>query len=508
MAGRFPIYRTKKTLPGQGPNVTGRVTFDTGAGQMAAALGRMGEAMFQVGGQMWEVQASKDFAAATREAEREVNRLSAFVRDNHDLEAIADRKQQAFDYMQNMEIKNGLADRDYQLWLANAMPTIEKGIEAQVRRITIDDWKAELMQKEAQAIDTGNMAAVEAMVRTGQAERILTAEEAKQQLTTTEYEMFMNKTVANPELMLASMKNYKIPGAKYLDVGHGQAIDNIAQGVIQERKRRAESNLSGSYEAVAQMAIDDKPFNEVTSAIDAMSITAEEKIKVKKTYLAAGEVWTDTGFNPYTSTQDYKKLADTVHRIEDPHEVISLQDITDTVYSGKNGSPVISLSHELMLKNMWQERNTPSASGYSRTHPIAKQWIDSIDSIYDVKHRDKWTKEKGHDYMEDRFAAEAILRNNWGNAKAIEQELGPILDNAKDEYVKRTIRSAVWKWLWTERGPIINLKRQEQPLDAVTRADSPYNMSTNAYFPKNEAERLAVPSGSRYFYQGNFYRKN
>jgi len=171
MAGRFPIYRTEKTLPGVGPSVTGRVNFDTGAGQMAAAIGRMGEAMFQVGGQMWQVQADQQFSEATAELRRKQNELQVRLETNPDEETYQEEMTRTLDEMENipesLHLKNGLAQRNFALHLEQAKPLIENYVATKTKQRIDDKWWGTYYDRMAEAERTGNISAFESLGRSG-----------------------------------------------------------------------------------------------------------------------------------------------------------------------------------------------------------------------------------------------------------------------------------------------------------------------------------------------------
>lgn len=167
MAKTFEIVRTQRSLPGVGAGVTGDVRFDTGAAGTARAIGAFGQGAFNLGATMLKIQADREFSEATLDARRQVNQMSVFIKGNHDVEAIADEQDLLLDGLQDREFKSGLAARNYQTWLNNALPGIEQGIRNQVRRVQVDDWHALGSELQAEAIRTGNVSAVMEYYRDG-----------------------------------------------------------------------------------------------------------------------------------------------------------------------------------------------------------------------------------------------------------------------------------------------------------------------------------------------------
>ena len=186
--GQFDIYRTTKSLPGAGPNVTGNINFDTGAAAIGRGIQQIGGAISTIAMQTWEIQADKEFSQMTLEARRRINEFSVFMETSRDETVITEKKTELLGTLQEMEIKNGLAARKYQMWLDEATPTIEEGIQRKLLQIERDDWQAVGINLQAEAIRTGNLSAVAPYYANGVKKGMITAEENAKIMQTTRHE--------------------------------------------------------------------------------------------------------------------------------------------------------------------------------------------------------------------------------------------------------------------------------------------------------------------------------
>jgi len=320
MAGRFPIYRTEKTLPGVGPNVTGRVNFDTGAGQMAAAIGRMGEVMFQVGGQMWQVQADQQYSEATAELRRKQNELQARIEANPDEDTYQEEMTRTLDEMENipesLHLKNRLAARKFGLYLEVAKPEIENYVATKTKQRIDDKWWGTYYDRMAEAERTGNISAFESLGRSG----IGTVEEMNEKVltkdlvdlkNTIEYNNGLNWALTDPEGLLDAIttKDGKLylPNHSFTP-GQIIALRANAEGTINFRERRNNEATTALYGEADKKASNNTTPEEMKTWVKGLPITPQEQTAVMKRFLASSEIWNTTGTNPYTTRQDNAKF--------------------------------------------------------------------------------------------------------------------------------------------------------------------------------------------------------
>ena len=415
MAKTFDIVRTQRTLPGVGPNVPGRVNFDTGAADIAQGIGAFGRGMANLGETMIKIQADKEFSEATLAAGRELNSLSAFIRDNHDLEAIDDRKAETFDRLANMEIKNGLGQRKYQQWLNQSMPTIEQNIEAQKRRVVVDDWMGSLTKTEAKAIDAGSMVAVESMVAMGQAENILTSKEARQHLTSTEYGIYLKLAQDNPDAALALVEGGKVEGSQYLGPDHARAIRAGANAQLAENQRTRDKLSSALIEDVNRLAAEGKSQAEVRELImETVGVSNAHKTEYMKIYLNGMQIWHDTNINPYEDT----RLPQLVNELDikiNAGVPLTKADIVKVQSSNPEGGPTFSHTHLKYLFGKIDARDDDIMRS-----EVVKGWETRILRMNGINPDapEKATTEDSVLALEQKLHLHKIIRGSGGNLAA------------------------------------------------------------------------------------------
>jgi hypothetical protein len=282
---------------------------------MAAAIGGMGAAMFQVGGQMWQVQAAKQFSEHRLDTTREANKLMAQIEANHDPEAIAEYTNQFYEYARNKEIPNGLAARRYQEWVNLSMPEIESAVAAKKRKITVDDWTAHGLELTAEAERTGNSSAIEAYYKDGVRAGMVDSDTAagtiikvKEAIT---YQNGLSWAWTDPEGLQAAITTkdgkLSIPGSGFTPE-QVIALQANAKGAINFREQQQEKALSALYGKADEMASNNISPQDMKTWVRSQNIPPKEQTAVMKRYLTSLDVWNATGTNPYTTRLDNAKF--------------------------------------------------------------------------------------------------------------------------------------------------------------------------------------------------------
>jgi len=366
MAGRFPIYHTEKTMPGKVGAVTGQVKFDTGAGEFARAVG-------QVGQQMWQVQAQTEFAAATMKYRREANALEVRLESIGDETEYQEESQKFFDTVQDFEIKNGLAARKFQDFLALALPETENYIARKTQQRIKENWWSGLFEAEAEAERTGVLSGAENYMRLGEQAGMIDDATMTQSLTELRHKAERHRAgsmaMNDPEAFEKLIHGDKIDGFVTFDHGDVQDMRSIMQGQKTYNQHREELANDSLYQQVTQMALEDKSYQEVKNTIlPRTDVTPIQKTKILNTFLNAQKMMQDGGPNPWTATQDYAALTKLVRKIEDPTVKVSLSDLHEAWLKGDR--PNWSFDHQQMLKNMLEERSRPTAENAETTQRL------------------------------------------------------------------------------------------------------------------------------------------
>jgi hypothetical protein len=300
-------------MPGQVGAVTGTVDFDTGADEMARALGGFGQAMQGTGAQIWKVQADKEFSEARLESTRQVNGLQAWIEGNHDIQGIVEKTTELKDSLQDREFNNGLAARKYQEWLNLAMPNIEAGIAAKVRKVTIDDWTAAGTKLMAEAEATGNMSAVTAYFRNGVRNNMVSKTQATNLIAMTrhnaETRAAASYTMRFPEQALEDIKADKFKNFPGLTPGEVQNFRAIAKGQIAHNKTRLDDAQEKEAKALWNLSL--RPETTMADIVKNINSMQFSTVKEKDAYLKSTASRMDLihkGVDPLRVTQDYPKF--------------------------------------------------------------------------------------------------------------------------------------------------------------------------------------------------------
>lgn len=279
MAKTFDIVRTERSLPGQGPGVYGNVNFDTGAAALAQGIGAFGRGMANLGATMLKIQADTEFSEATLDARRQVNEMSTFIKGNHDVEDIAEQQDQLFDALQERDFKSGLAARNYQRWLNNALPGIEQGIANQVRRVQVDDWHAIGSELQAEAVRTRNVSAVTEYYRGGVANGTISNTDATNLIRQTRHDAELRAAESFamnfPKQALEDIKGDKFKNFPGLNPKEVLALEGIATRTLYKRSKELEAaqDKVGRDMIVALWKGELTKLDDVTNALDNNLIT-------------------------------------------------------------------------------------------------------------------------------------------------------------------------------------------------------------------------------------------
>ena len=439
MAGRFPIYRTEKTLPGVGPNVTGRVNFDTGAGQMAAAIGRMGEAMFQVGGQMWQVQADQQYSEATAELRRKQNELQARIEANPDEDTYQEEMTRTLDEMENipesLHLKNGLAARKFGLYLEVAKPEIEKYVATKTKQRIDDKWWGTYYDRMAEAERTGNISAFESLGRSG----IGTVEEMNEKVLTKDL-IVVRRNIENETVFSLAIRGpdkkagYKIVETSNLSDKDKATMYNRLDSYWWGRKQQEDEVSVALINDVNRLAAEGKTFQEVETLIkQTVGISDKQKTDLLETYLTAQKLWQGGIKNPYETTQNPGLVALLDVKIS-AGEPISEMDIWRAQLSDPKNGPQFSRSDALSLI----ARLKIAENDILKSKPVQ----ELSKRIYEMFSDDEQQlpKEKAGDYYTTVEAFRAIVLKHKGDLAAAQPEMDALLKPIKEGFVKTWLR--------------------------------------------------------------------
>lgn len=521
MAGRFPIYRTEKTLPGVGPNVTGRVNFDTGAAQMAAALGRMGEAMFQVGGQMWQVQADQQYSEATAELRRKQNELQARIEANPDEDTYQEEMTRTLDEMENipesLHLKNGLAARKFGLYLEVAKPEIENYVATKTKQRIDDKWWGTYYDRMAEAERTGNVTAFETLGKSGigivegMNEKVLTPDLLKVQHNA-ERTFYERMAMNNPEGFLKIIKGDTIQGSKYLVPDDTVDLRQRAIAQIADNERAEQESTQSIYNDVFRQAADKNIGVQQFQAdlLNTQGISEKQRTKLMQTFLAARQIWEEKGENPFAVTQDYEKLSNLLLKLQrgDP---VTLKEIHDEYLSGPKGAPAFSLPDEQHLVTILAARSKTS-KGYRASHPIAKQYFGGLDKLYIDPKTGAPRPKKRAEYVQKYSEIETVLKNYWDDPKTMDERIEAILKGPKEEQSKGYIRrffGAVFETGMPLGSPRYAHKGQNaEDIDAIAGDLSiSQNVKGKVVYVTKAEEMQSLPKGTIYMYRGRLYER-
>lgn len=502
---KFDIVRSTRSVPGQGPNIHSNVRFDTGQVAVAQAAADLGGAFTEVGSDIWKIQADKEFSQATLVARRETAKMDAFMLENHDEEAIAEKRDELFDFLQSQEIKNGLAGRKYQAWLNDALPAIEKDIKAKVRAIEVDDWKAKWAQKQAEAIRTGIMSSVIAMTELGIRNGAISKEEGSAAITATRHKAEVRAAGAFamrfPEQALDDIQGDKFENFPGLTPGEVQNFRNIAKGQIAHNKTQFDEAKEAEEQELFKLIQEpDADLPKLLAKVNSMQFqTTDEQVRWTQLMTNLMEKIHQGEPNPFKLTQNYGALTKTMLSIE-AGQPMTVMDINRAWLSGPEGQPQWSIEDNNWLKRVLADRNKPSATGYTRTHPISKSYLTRLDDLYGVDEDGNLPNpdENSVPFIQDRFQLENALRDNWGNANAIDAAYKKITENVKDRNGKGLL-SRIWNFLFHDPLSEKTLRKQGR----AKRGDAPFVQ----YYPTTDEEEKAVPTGQLYIRNGQLMRR-
>jgi hypothetical protein len=513
MAGQFPIYRTEKTLPGQVGAVTGNVNFDTGAGQMARAIGMIGGALAQAGEQMWEAQARVQFTEERLDTTRETNKLLAQIEVTDDPQAITELIDNFSEYAQNKDIPNGLAARQYKEWLNLAMPEIEAKVAAIKRQNIIDRDRATMFELQAEAINSGNISAFDTHTQ-GMARNNRLSEEGRVKLLAetrhkAERRHYEQMAMNNPEAFLKLLQGDKIKGAEFLTPGDTVDLRQRAIAQIGYNEQAEQEALDGIYNDVFGKAANKNISVEQFQAdlLNTQGLGEKQRTKLMQTFLAARAIWEDKGENPFVVTQDWQKVSDLVLKLQRGDRV-SLKDIHDDFLSGPKGAPAFSLEYEQHLVNMLAARNKVT-TGYTRTHPVSDAYFVEWAKLNNADKNGMVPRKNQEAWVKGFWEIEAILKENWGDPTACETLIQAIFQPVKKKQSKDWIRRLFETGMMVgmpiggtalSRGlSQIQFGRKEEKVDTIA----------GRYIPTlnklSDAAKLAT--GTLYRYKGTLYEK-
>jgi len=138
----FPIVRSKKTLPSQGPNVLMDMDVTTGQGQVWQAVTQLGGTVMDLGQRFALMQADTQFSDAKLKARQEINRLSMELEKNPDSDTYQKALNDSISKLWTFQPKNGVAAREYEKWINGMIPTMEGAVNESRRRREITNFKA------------------------------------------------------------------------------------------------------------------------------------------------------------------------------------------------------------------------------------------------------------------------------------------------------------------------------------------------------------------------------
>lgn len=167
MAGKFPIVRTERTVPGRATTVRADIDVRTGEEAIAQAITGLGEAVSDLGIEYDTTQAQTQLSEFQRKANEEINRLALSFDANLDPDTYRSEYQKSLENIQALIPQGRRAAKAAGIWLNSKTPTWLKDVDEASRNRADDNWLAELFERQSTISQTGEIGSFPAYAAEG-----------------------------------------------------------------------------------------------------------------------------------------------------------------------------------------------------------------------------------------------------------------------------------------------------------------------------------------------------
>jgi hypothetical protein len=326
----FEIVPTERSLPSRGPSVFGRPSTDTGGDLTSRALGQFGGALGKVGEDLYRVQGEAELTQKMFEANETFQNLHKELLTETDPEKYEPKFEEAWQKVENVEIKNAWARRRYRLAMPDYRMSQQTAVaEAYAKRVK-ENHKMAVSYAEAQAVRSGNLNSLTSLLNTEVEEGYMLPEHKELLIETTALEAQDRKHGANqqalskfayedPETVLswktADDMQKAFPDAIPTDLTWIQGVAQDALNIGNRQKQLKLNKYSGMIHQLAADSIDSIGKNispdqtttvpAVIKKIISLDLEPQETTALLDEYNDAVKVWGQSGVNPYKETMNY-----------------------------------------------------------------------------------------------------------------------------------------------------------------------------------------------------------